>query len=98
MKRTQALLFSVAAVTAAAACGGIADPTRTREAPSSSISGTLKGAGGATLSSDTRVAVVWRKGSTNGFVVGADVALANGSFALNLPAPTSDLFQSLESQ
>jgi hypothetical protein len=72
---------------AAAACGGISDPSREQVA---TVTGSLTG--GAAAPANARVALVWRDGTTGGYAVGADVPIVNGHFSMNLSVPTNAYF------
>jgi hypothetical protein len=72
---------------AAAACGGISDPSQEQVA---TVTGSLTG--GAAAPANARVALVWRDGTTGGYSVGADVPIVNGHFSMALTVPTNAYF------
>lgn len=91
-----ALLLSSAAGVTTFACGGIADPTRGNGAENvATVSGALTG---TAVPSNARVALVYRKITTDGtgmhgsVEVGSDVAVTGGTFTMNLPVPPANYF------
>ena len=90
MHRAQILCF---ALFAAAACGGISDPTRKPEAVAT-VSGALTG---TPAPANARVALVWRNGKKGGLAVGADVPVVNGHFTMSLAVPADGYFFPAES-
>jgi hypothetical protein len=98
------LLSSTVVGLAAAACGGISDPTKGGAADGrvATVSGALTG---ITVPANARVALVYRKvtatgpgsASTSTMVVGNDVAVVDGKFTMNLGVPADDLFGSVDS-
>jgi hypothetical protein len=83
--------LSAAAVAAFVACGGISDPTKS--SPETSI-GKVSGAltGGASLPSGAQVALVWRVGNANKWVVGQTVTPVAGKFSFDISAPPNEYF------
>jgi hypothetical protein len=84
---------------AAAACGGISDPTRGGEERVATVSGALTG---SAVPANARVALlngrVTRTGANpNAVEVGADVPVIGGKFTMNLGVPAEDYFSSVES-
>ncbi len=89
-----ATVAALGAITAAVACGGISDPTKGSGERVATVSGALTG---MTVPANTRVALVWKAGSTSGYAVGSDVAVVNGKFTMDLSAPPSSYFFAAES-
>lgn len=98
-----ALLLSSSLGLAAAACGGISDPTKGggTDGRVATVSGALTG---ISVPSNARVALVYRKvtstgpgsASTSTVVVGSDVAVVDGKFTMNLGVPADDLFSAVD--
>lgn len=79
---------------AAVACGQISDPTKDGEGTVSTISGALTG---TSVPQGAHVALVWKKVS-GGLEVGADTAIVDGKFTLNLGVPSANYFFPYESK
>jgi hypothetical protein len=80
---------SIGALAALVACGGISDPTKTGNEPVAKVTGALTG---TDVPSGTRVALVWRVGSTGTYAVGSDVAVVGGKFTMDLSTPSNGYF------
>lgn len=90
-----AVTASLGAISALVACGGISDPTRGSSTERvATVSGALTG---ASIPSNTRVALVWRVGATTAVAPGNDVAVVNGKFTMDLSIPPESYFASAES-
>lgn len=86
-RRTILVLASLSAIPVicgAAACGGISDPNGS--GPVATVSGELISS--EPVPANAHVAFVWRTGLSGGFAVGADSAITNGAFSLNIPSPS----------
>lgn len=86
------LLASGSLAAAAFACGGISDPTRNGSERVATVSGALTGG----VPANARVALVWRKGAAGGLEVGADVAVVDGKFTMNLTAPPDSFYAPMD--
>jgi hypothetical protein len=85
---------SSAGILAMAACGGISDPSKTNEGTVATITGALTGAD--SVPANAHVALVWRVANTGKFEVGADAAVVNGAFTMNLAAPSASYLSETE--
>jgi len=76
---------SLGAIAALLACGGISDPTKGSSGERvATVSGALTG---TSMPSNTRVALVWKVGTTGTYAVGSDVPVVDGKFTMALAAP-----------
>jgi hypothetical protein len=91
------LSSSMALTLAAAACGGISDPTR-GEGRVATVSGALTG---ITVPANAHVALVYRRptrtvANAASVAVGSDVPVINGKFTMNLGVPADEYFTDLD--
>src|SRR5262249_43936858 len=80
-----------AALAGAVACGEISDPTKEQV---SKVSGALTG---TNVPANAHVALVWRL-AAGGYEVGADVAVVNGAFSIDLTTPPDAYFAPIEEE
>jgi hypothetical protein len=86
-------LAPLALLVAAAACGGIADPTQGSENVAT-ISGALTA---SSVPAGAHVALVWHEATTGHLVVGADVPIVDGHFTMTLAMPGDSFFSEEDS-
>jgi hypothetical protein len=89
-----AAVASLGALATAVACGGISDPAKGSGERVATVSGAITG---MTVPANTRVALVWKAGSTGSYAVGSDVAAVNVKITMDLSAPPSSYFFAAES-